>query len=86
MMTSFLSRNISFSGIFEELLCGCQAGLHDSIRVLQQHKHFPYYEMCLAYQHHAVSFLSADPVVSSFAISLFNDAINIVGSVMLILS
>ena len=30
--------------------------------------------------------LSADPVVTSFAISRFNDAINIVGSIMLILS
>ena len=42
-----------FLWIFEELLCGCQAGLHDrpgthiTIEgVRQQHKHFTYYEMC----------------------------------------
>ena len=35
-----------FLWLFEELLCECQAGLHDSICVLQQHKYFPYYEMC----------------------------------------
>ena len=27
--------------IFEELLSGCQVGLHDLIRVLQQHTQFP---------------------------------------------
>ena len=46
-----------FIWIFEELFCGCQVGLLDSIYVLQKHKQFPYYELCVAYQHHTVCLL-----------------------------
>ena len=51
-----------------EFICGCQVGLLDSICVLQKHKHFPYYELCVAYH------MSADPMVSTFASNRFNDA------------
>ena len=65
-----------FLWIFQELLCGSQVGLLDSIRVLQQHKHFPY-TRCARHTNNMSFRLSSHPVVSSFAINRFNDAINI---------
>ena len=61
-----------FLWIFEELCCGCQFGLLDSIRVLQQHKHF--HSTRCAWHITTIPFrLFADPVVSTLAINQSND-------------
>ena len=65
-----------FLWVFQELFFGCQVGLHDSVRVLQQHNIFRS-TRCARHINTMPFRFSADPVVSRFAINRFNNAINI---------
>ena len=57
----------------ELFIVGARSVLHDSeYDVPQQHKNFPWYEMCAGIAY-TIPFLSADPVVSTFAIHRLND-------------
>ena len=94
IMTSFLSRNISFSGYSRNCSVGTRSVFltqyvcFNSINIFRRTR-------CARHTNTMPFRLSADPVVSSFAINRFNDAINIFlgnsckklfGYVMLILS
>ena len=75
-MTSFPSRNISFSGYSRNVSVGARSVFltqyvgFKSINIFRSTR-------CAKHTNTMPFRLSADPVVSSFAINRFNDAINI---------